>query len=79
MTKDEIVKALRACGRRSCGDCPYCKRLDCDTMSFDAADLIEIQQREINAMRNELCQRCGRYKAAHEGACDGCRWKEEAT
>ena len=47
MTKDEIVKALRACGRRSCGDCPYCKRLDCDTMSFDAADLIEQQAARI--------------------------------
>ena len=47
MTKDEIVKALRACGRRSCGDCPYCKRLDCDTMSFDAAELIEQQAARI--------------------------------
>ena len=47
MTKDEIVKALRACGRRSCGDCPYCKRLDCDTMIFDAADLIEQQAARI--------------------------------
>lgn len=47
MTKDEIVKALRACGRRSCGDCPYCKRLDCDTMTFDAADLIEQQAARI--------------------------------
>lgn len=23
---------------------------------------------------NELCQYCGKYKHAHEGACDGCRW-----
>ena len=25
---------------------------------------------------NELCQYCGKYKQAHEGACDGCRWRE---
>lgn len=28
------------------------------------------------AVRNELCQYCGKYKKAHEGACDGCRWRE---
>lgn len=25
---------------------------------------------------NELCQHCGKYKQAHKGACDGCRWKQ---
>lgn len=54
MTKDEIVKALRACGRRSCGDCPYCKRLDCDTMSFDAADLIEQQAATIKGLEAKV-------------------------
>ena len=24
---------------------------------------------------NELCYTCGAYKRAHEGACNGCRWK----
>lgn len=28
------------------------------------------------ALLNELCQYCGKYKHAHEGACDGCRWRE---
>ena len=28
------------------------------------------------ALINELCQYCGKYKRAHEGACDGCRWRE---
>ena len=31
---------------------------------------------ELNAMRNELCCKCGNYREAHNGACDGCRWKE---
>lgn len=69
-----------------------------------AADLIENQQRHIEALMkandslkdaiarrdeqieklaadrkaliNELCQYCGMYKQAHEGACDGCKWRE---
>lgn len=28
------------------------------------------------ALINELCQYCGKYKRAHKGACDGCRWRE---
>lgn len=28
------------------------------------------------ALINELCQYCGKYKQAHEGACDGCKWRE---
>lgn len=27
--------------------------------------------------RNELCLKCGNYKRAHLGACDGCRWRKE--
>ena len=33
-------------------------------------------QAELAAMRNELCYLCGKYREAHNGACDGCRWKE---
>ena len=29
------------------------------------------------ALINELCQYCGKYKHAHDGACDGCRWREK--
>ena len=31
---------------------------------------------ELDAMRNELCFKCGNYREAHNGACNGCRWKE---
>ena len=41
----------------------------------EAADLIEAQAKEINALRNELCLKCGNYTLAHEGACNGCRWR----
>lgn len=41
----------------------------------EAADRIEAQAKEINALRNELCLKCGNYTLAHEGACNGCRWR----
>lgn len=40
----------------------------------EAADRIEAQEKEIDALRNELCLKCGNYTLAHEGACNGCRW-----
>lgn len=46
----------------------------CDDLA-EAADLIEAQAKEIYALRNELCLKCGNYKLAHEGACNGCRWR----
>ena len=30
-------------------------------------------RKELDAMRNELCYLCGKYREAHNGACDGCR------
>ena len=41
----------------------------------EAADRIEAQEKEIDALRNELCLKCGNYTLAHEGACNGCRWR----
>ena len=37
---------------------------------------VEEEQSELHAMKNELCQYCGKYKQAHEGACDGCEWRD---
>ena len=31
---------------------------------------------DSKALINELCQYCGKYKQAHEGACVRCRWRE---
>ena len=33
-------------------------------------------KKELTDMRNELCYMCGNYREAHNGACNGCRWKE---
>ena len=42
---------------------------------FAKAVAVEEEQSELHAMKNELCQYCGKYKQAHEGACDGCKWR----
>ena len=42
----------------------------------EAVDRIEAQAKEIDTLRNELCLKCGNYTLAHEGACNGCRWRK---
>ena len=34
-------------------------------------------KKELHEAKNELCCKCGKYRDAHNGACDGCRWKEK--
>lgn len=81
MTRDEIVTALRCCaepGRDCEEDCPMneISREPCrEVLAPAAADLIEAQAKEIDALRNELCLKCGNYTMAHKGACNGCRWR----
>lgn len=81
MTRDEIVTALRCCaepGRDCEEDCPMneISREPCrEVLAPAAADLIEAQAKEIDALRNELCLKCGNYTLAHEGSCNGCRWR----
>ena len=33
-------------------------------------------QSELKNCRNELCLKCGNYREAHNGACDGCRYRK---
>ena len=33
-------------------------------------------KKKLHEAKNELCCKCGSYREAHNGACDGCRWKE---
>ena len=104
MTRDEIVTALREHAERAVGNEWGSSIIMLGDNLSAAADLIENQQRHIDALMqanaalrdtvlrrdeqseklaadrkaliNELCQYCGKYKQAHEGACDGCRWKQ---
>ena len=49
---------------------------DVDAIGLAAADRIEAQAKEIDALRNELCLKCGNYTLAHEGACNGYKWSK---
>lgn len=33
-------------------------------------------RKELHDAINELCLTCGKYELEHEGACDGCWWKQ---
>lgn len=49
-----------------------------ENMSIKARELIEKVarlQRELKWARNELCSKCGKYSEAHNGSCDGCRFR----
>lgn len=51
MSKDEIVTALRCCAAFACNKCPAYRIKRCvDKLESDAADLIENQQRHIEAL-----------------------------
>lgn len=80
MTRDEIVTALRCCDGGEydeCNKCPLRDGINCrNLLDLAAYEDTGYTPSDIHAMRNELCQYCGKYKKAHEGACDGCRWKQ---
>lgn len=44
-------------------------------LAMQAANAIDELSVELRDCRNALCLRCGNYKEAHMGACNGCRWK----
>ena len=69
----EDLKALT-----ECAECTW-DYIDRLRMALSAAckERDELKK-ELADMRNELCCKCGKYREAHNGACDGCRWKEEA-
>ena len=39
---------------------------------------VERLQRELKNCRNELCLKCGNYHESYAGACDGCRYRQNA-
>ena len=45
-------------------------------MAVSKTDKVLRLKEELHTIKNELCQHCGKYKQAHEGACDGCKWRE---
>jgi len=62
-------------------ECLECGNIDNDLARETAisalrgAEKYEKVERAIQDLRNFACQLCGKYKKAHEGDCDGCKWQ----
>ena len=54
----------------------YSKKALTEWLDEDFANALEEAKRDLKDLRNELCNKCGKYKTAHLGSCDGCRWKD---
>ena len=75
----EDLKALTECAECTWDD------IDRLRMALSAAckerDEVRKQLHEAKseraARRSELCGKCGKYREAHNGACDGCRWRND--
>ena len=68
----EKIKDLHKC----IGQLDNCvEQLDAINSGLMAAN--EKLTADRKALINELCQYCGKYEQAHEGACDRCRWREK--
>ena len=57
-----------------CEDCSKGKLCPWKMISA-AADALNDMRRELRQCSNELCVKCGEYRYAYKGACDGCRYK----
>ena len=67
----EDLKALT-----ECAECTwdYIDRLRM-ALAATCKELDEVRK-ELHEAKNELCYLCGKYREAHNGACEGCRWRE---
>mgnify|MGYP003291450199 CR=1 FL=1 len=63
---DELLKRLNR----------YSRQCLTERTDPDFADAVEEAKRDLKDLRNEFCNKCGKYKTAHLGSCDGCRWKD---
>ena len=71
----EYIDRLRMALAAACKERDELKK-ECALCSKKSASVIESLQKDLAAMRNELCCKCGNYREAHNGACDGCRWEK---
>lgn len=47
------------------------EKLKIELQGIENKDIINA----VKEMKNELCLKCGNYKRAHLGECEGCRWQ----
>lgn len=81
--KDAVVRRDKQIEKMSAGLLEAKKEIEVCHNSINQLDAINSGLMSSNeklaadrkALINELCQYCGKYKQAHEGACDGCKWR----
>ena len=86
--RDELKKAYDAMARDLQFRTGQVRELQQENHASDRAALVaeieklrkqlEQTRSERDVLRNELCYKCGNYREAHNGACDGCRWRKDA-
>lgn len=87
MRDTNLVNALRCVSTAGgpMGDCekfPFYKTEPVPEELVEKVNLKEWPSCEVDPMvlaaadRIEACLKCGNYTLAHEGACDGCKWRE---
>ena len=82
--RDELKKAYDAMARDLQFRTGQVRELQEENHASDRAALVaeieklrkqlEQTRAERDVLRNELCFKCGNYREANNGACDGCRW-----
>lgn len=87
MNDQDLVNALRCASTAGgpMGDCekfPFYKTEPVPEELMEKVNLKEWPSCKVDPMviaaadRIEACLKCGSYTLAHEGACNGCRWRE---
>ena len=80
MTDEQIIKALRCCGMRDCGKCPYVGfKEECSNLSILALDFIDRlrakNEQEINQIKSEavkeFAEKLKRYSFADNLSLNG--------
>lgn len=64
------------CGARMDGGTNNAAVEECLAEISNAPTVDVVSREEFKAAVNELCRLCGRYTREHDGACNGCKWRE---
>lgn len=68
-TVETMISVANDCWQSVCDECG-------DIQELKAYRSTSLSPADIADLKNEQCLLCGKYKTAHEGSCDGCRWKK---
>ena len=83
ISRREAIKARKRSCNKNCLECDFAIEGDSwcngevfvvDLLRIHAADVVPAS--DFHDCRNELCLKCGAYTQKHNGACDGCRWRQ---